>query len=834
LHKFQFIFVPILFIYHITLIFDDSFTQKINMASDPLGDSCPNLFDEEDDLFKPSTEDPLCVAGEDGKGSDADLFEGIDDEIDISDTPTGKEAKLRLDDSSHRVTSKGGRDTKSKDLLQSTSSNYQYNGLFDSPAEVPVTGGGGLNEVRLTPPGKATSASFGPSVRKISEDPAKDSNLELHLNIDIEKYEKRGEGVGSFVVYKVVTKLPVLASGFGKREYSVWRRFSDFLGLHDSLAEKYIATGRIIPPAPSKNVIGMTKTKMVKGTVEEDPVTCEFLERRRASLERYIRRTALHPVLVQDPIFRDFITLEGELPRAIQTAALSVFGVRRLWDRVSDTLNKMACKMDDNDAWFNEKQYEIEQLDDELRKLNHKTEQLVNMRKEYAHSTESFCKSLSMLTACEENTSLSRALSSLCETMEKISQVHQDQAEKDFFILSEMLKDYIALIDIVKAVFFERVKAWNYVQTAQQTLNKRREYKCRLELAGKTERLSQAAKEVDEWNSKLTTAEANFETISKNIQKEYKRFELHRVHEFKQMLIHLLETIASSQQQKRREYYDHHLVEYVIINWRYSQLINRQNISEKMLTVQIVVSLVWLTICGSTDLEFWSCTSNSDCLNGGNCSLPDGRCECDFGFDGMNCQLKVGTCSGSECQNGGSCFQLSLNTYKCLCPYLYDGTFCETPYNFMELGIQLVKRNYLFQAFIIVAVITTIMGYVIMIRKAHRLIKREYVDRNVRKFLSQRTEKELVQRKAAKPLVIKSSSAASIFRRSSDISVLGVKRKSFFDGNVCALKNKSLSGQPIKAPRKEAAMAKDTKRIGKKVCRRKLSKKKTVIAGSQK
>ncbi|KRZ72416.1 Sorting nexin-2 [Trichinella papuae] len=545
------------------------------MASDPLDDSCPNLFDEEDDLFKPSTEDPLCVAGEDGKGSDADLFEGIDDEIDISDTPTGKEAKLRLDDSSQRVAKDGRdskrRDSKSKDL-QSTSSNYQYNGLFDSPAEVPVTGGGGgLNEVRLTPPTKAGSAGFGSSVRKVSEDSAKDSNLDVHLNIDIEKYEKRGEGVGSFVVYKVVTKvtilstevsvvdcgcgffaLPVLASGFGKREYSVWRRFSDFLGLHDSLAEKYIATGRIIPPAPSKNVIGMTKTKMVKGTVEEDPVTCEFLERRRASLERYIRRTALHPVLVQDPIFRDFITLEGELPRAIQTAALSVSGVRRLWDRVSDTLNKMACKMDDNDAWFNEKQYEIEQLDDELRKLNHKTEQLVNMRKEYAHSTEAFCKSLSMLTACEENTSLSRALSLLCETMEKISQVHQDQAEKDFFILSEMLKDYIALIDIVKACKFAIFQC--SCSLPQQTLNKRREYKCRLELAGKTERLSQAAKEVDEWSSKLTTAEANFESISKNIQKEYKRFELHRVHEFKQMLIHLLETIASSQQQLAKDW----------------------------------------------------------------------------------------------------------------------------------------------------------------------------------------------------------------------------------------------------------------------------------------
>ncbi|KAL1242846.1 Neurogenic locus protein delta [Trichinella spiralis] len=259
------------------------------------------------------------------------------------------------------------------------------------------------------------------------------------------------------------------------------------------------------------------------------------------------------------------------------------------------------------------------------------------------------------------------------------------------------------------------------------------------------------------------------------------------------------------------------------------------NVSEKMLTVQVVVSLVWLIVCGSADLEFWSCTSNSDCLNGGNCSLPDGRCVCDSDFDGINCQLKVGTCIDSDCYNGGSCFQLSPNTYKCLCPYSYDGTFCETPYNFMELGMQLIKRNYLFQAFIIVVVITTIAGYVFMIRKAHRLIKREYVDRNVRKFVSQRIEGELVKRKEVKPVKIKSSSIASIFRRSSAVNnTLDVKRKSIFDGNVRALKKESLSAQPNKAPRKEAVVAKDTKRIGKKVCRRKLSKKKNVIAGSQK
>lgn len=34
------------------------------------------------------------------------------------------------------------------------------------------------------------------------------------------------------------------------------RRFSDFLGLHDKLVEKYLRMGRIIPPAPEKSVIG--------------------------------------------------------------------------------------------------------------------------------------------------------------------------------------------------------------------------------------------------------------------------------------------------------------------------------------------------------------------------------------------------------------------------------------------------------------------------------------------------------------------------------------------------------------------------------------------------
>lgn len=48
------------------------------------------------------------------------------------------------------------------------------------------------------------------------------------------------------------TNMPI----YKKRSMNVSRRFSDFLGLHTKLTEKYLRSGRIIPPAPEKSVIG--------------------------------------------------------------------------------------------------------------------------------------------------------------------------------------------------------------------------------------------------------------------------------------------------------------------------------------------------------------------------------------------------------------------------------------------------------------------------------------------------------------------------------------------------------------------------------------------------
>ncbi len=69
---------------------------------------------------------------------------------------------------------------------------------------------------------------------------------------------------------------------------------------------------------------------------------------------------------------------------------------------------------------------------------------------ELAGNTGQFAKSAAMLGNAEEHTALSRALSQLAEVEEKIDQLHLDQADSDFYVFSELIKDYISLINAVK------------------------------------------------------------------------------------------------------------------------------------------------------------------------------------------------------------------------------------------------------------------------------------------------------------------------------------------------------------------------------------------------
>uniref|UniRef100_A0A1B6LMV1 Sorting nexin-2 n=1 Tax=Graphocephala atropunctata TaxID=36148 RepID=A0A1B6LMV1_9HEMI len=364
------------------------------------------------------------------------------------------------------------------------------------------------------------------------------------LEITVSEACRVGDGMAAYIAYKIDmhTNIPL----FKKKKFSVQRRFSDFLGLHDKLVDKYLRTGRIIPPAPEKSVMGTTKMKM--SAQNEQGSSTEFVDRRRAALERYLVRTASHPTFSVDPDFREFLEADMELPKATNTSALSGAGVMRLFNKVGETVNKITYKMDENDPWFEEKIQQMESLDGQLRKLLMSVETLVLARRDLAMLTSTFAKSAAMLSNCEEHTSLSRALSQLADVEEKVESLHNEQANTDFSILCELLKDYVALVGAIRDVFHERVKVYQNWQHSQLMLNKKREQKAKMDLANKADK-GTIATEIVEWEAKVERCQEEFTNISKMIKKEMERFEIERVKDFKAVIYKYLEEQMSHQHQ---------------------------------------------------------------------------------------------------------------------------------------------------------------------------------------------------------------------------------------------------------------------------------------------
>ncbi|XP_045081213.1 sorting nexin-1 [Coregonus clupeaformis] len=387
----------------------------------------------------------------------------------------------------------------------------------------------------LTP---STAATQPKSIEQLEEEEGKDN---FDMDVAVTNPEKIGDGMNAYMAYKVSTRttLPM----FRNRTFSVWRRFSDFLGLYEKLSVKHSLNGCIIPPPPEKSVVGMTKVKVGK----EDSSSADFVERRRAALERYLQRVVSHPSLLQDPDVREFLE-KDELPRAVGTHALSGAGFLKMINRASDAVNKMTIKINDSDTWFDDKLQEVESEELQLRKLHAVVDSLVNHRKELCGNTAVFAKSMAMLGTSEDNTALSRALSQLAEVEDKMETLHQEQAASDFFILAELLADYIRILGAVRGCFEQRMKTWQRWQEAQSTLQKKREAEAKLLWANKPDKLQQAKEEITEWEGKVTQYERDFDRMSVTVRKEFLRFEKEKSKDFKSQIVKYLESLLQSQQ----------------------------------------------------------------------------------------------------------------------------------------------------------------------------------------------------------------------------------------------------------------------------------------------
>ena len=378
---------------------------------------------------------------------------------------------------------------------------------------------------------------------KLIEQIERDSSNDL-IEVSVTDPKKATDAGGSYINYKINTKTNMKC--FKEEEFSVTRRFSDFLALHDKLVQKYLHSGYIIPPTPDKNLFETARLKIKKPGEKGRGV--DFIERRRAALERYLNRTLQHPSFRQDPEVQQFLELE-DLPKPKNVKILSGAGVRRLFKRVGDKAQQLGFNMEENDKWFYDKARQIETLEVQLKKLFIAVDALVHYRHDLSISSRNLSKACSLLSKAEDHPTIAALLKKLSEHEDKIQAIYVKQENADFYIFSELLNDYLALIGGLRDAFHERAKIFHLHQHCDQMLSKKRKIKARLEHQRKKDLLLLARTEVAEWESKLEISLEEFEDISRNIKKEVERFDEMRVHDFCTSLTKYLETLLIHQQQ---------------------------------------------------------------------------------------------------------------------------------------------------------------------------------------------------------------------------------------------------------------------------------------------
>lgn len=152
------------------------------------------------------------------------------------------------------------------------------------------------------------------------------------VNITVGTAGKVGEGVNSHYVYKV--------SSAENKE--VDRRYSDFLWLHQQLSKQ--CAGYVIPPLPAK-VVGLLQT-------------AEFLEHRRAGLERFLLKVVQHDELRNSNFLHSFLecstveltALKAESQRANTFDATSMASVVQHTQQLNNWWGKTYQRMVENDT----------------------------------------------------------------------------------------------------------------------------------------------------------------------------------------------------------------------------------------------------------------------------------------------------------------------------------------------------------------------------------------------------------------------------------------------------------------------------------------------------
>ncbi|XP_073022251.1 sorting nexin 2B-like isoform X1 [Primulina eburnea] len=407
--------------------------------------------------------------------------------------------------------------------------------------------------------------------------PRSQSSSSDYLKITVSSPQKEVEssnsivpGGNTYVTYLITTKTDIL--DYRGLDFSVRRRFKDVVTLSDRLSDGY--RGLFIPPRPDKS--------LVESQVMQKQ---EFVEQRRAELEKYLKRLARHPVIGKCDELRVFLTVQGKLPlpTSIDVASRVLDGavrlpkqllgestsviepeevvqpakngkdllrfLKELKQSVTNDWGNSRSPLEEDDKEFLEKKGKLLELEQQLSNTSKQAELLVKAQQDIGDTMGELGLTLIKLTKFESehtelNTQKTRAadIKTVATTAIKSSRLYRElnsQAVKHL----ETLQEYMGLMFAVHNAFSDRSNAILTLQTLVSELHSLRLRTEKLETASsklfgsdksrirKFQELNNAIKVTDDAKS---CAIREYERIKIGSLQENNRSEIQRLDEERQ------------------------------------------------------------------------------------------------------------------------------------------------------------------------------------------------------------------------------------------------------------------------------------------------------------
>ena len=297
-----------------------------------------------------------------------------------------------------------------------------------------------------------------------------------------------GDPVRGYTVYTVRTS--TTSPHYRRGEFSVLRRFSDFLWLFETLTMNN--PGVIVPPMPDKHPFGRFQDT--------------FIETRRQALQRGLAKITSHPVLQLDPDLRLFLesdqfAIESKNRRSEAVQMQEKSGLLAGWT---------GSKYVEQDDWFESRKTFLDSLESQLRQLSKSIDGASKTRLEMAMAMCDFADSMTGLAQSDLGSAMCAALARLADLATREKETNEEQAKAEVVHLLNLSDEYLRFIGSVRVAFTGRVKCYERWQGAEREVMRLRMAREKTRQQGRLgDRAQQTLAEVGEVRTRFMKLNSN-------------------------------------------------------------------------------------------------------------------------------------------------------------------------------------------------------------------------------------------------------------------------------------------------------------------------------------